>query len=44
MVAELNSVVPTFDITVDAPTVTPIAPHWDSDTSNVYYKLHLQPS
>ena len=27
MVAELNSVVPTFDINADAPTITPLAPH-----------------
>ena len=44
MVAELNSVVPTFGITVDSPTVKPIAPHFDADSTNTYYKLHLQPS
>ena len=44
MIAELNSVVPTFDVTVDAPTPAPRAPYWDSDTSNLYYKLHVQPS
>lgn len=43
-VAELNSVVPTLDIDVDAPTSTPLKPHWDTDSSNVYYKLHVQPS
>lgn len=43
MIAELNSVVPTFDISVDAPTETPLKPHYDSDSSNVYYKLHVQP-
>jgi hypothetical protein len=43
MVAELNSVVPTFDISVDAPTAVPLKPHFDTDTSNVYYKLHVQP-
>lgn len=43
MVAELNSVVPTFDISVDAPTSTPLKPHFDADSSNVYYKLHVQP-
>ena len=44
MIAELNSVVPTFDITTDAPTLSPIAPHFDADSTNVYYRLHLQPS
>jgi len=44
MIAELNSVVPTFDITTDAPTETPLKPHYDSDNSNVYYKIHFQPS
>lgn len=42
MVAELNSIVPTLAITADAPTIVPKAPHFDVDTSNVYYKLHLQ--
>jgi len=42
MVAELNSIVPTLAITADAPTVIPRAPHFDVDTSNVYYKLHIQ--
>lgn len=44
MIAELNSVVPTFDVTVDAPTEIPLKPHYDTDTSNVYYRLHVQPS
>lgn len=43
MVAELNSVVPTFDMSADAPSVTPITPHFDTDSTNVYYKLHWQP-
>lgn len=43
MVAELNSVVPTFDLAADAPTMTPILPHFDTDSTNVYYKLHMQP-
>lgn len=44
MIAELNTVVPTFDIAADAPTYTPIAPHFDADSTNVYYKIHTQPS
>jgi hypothetical protein len=43
MVAELNSVVPTFDIAADAPTTVPVSPHFDVDSTNVYYKLHWQP-
>ena len=42
MLAELNSVVPTFDIAVDAPTNEPTAPHFGADKSNVYYPLHVQ--
>lgn len=44
MLAELNSVVPTFDVTVDAPTINPIKPHFDADTTDIYYKLHVQPT
>lgn len=44
MVAELNSVIPTFDLSADAPTTTPTLPHFDVDSTNVYYKLHWQPS
>lgn len=43
MIAELNSVVPTFALTADAPTMTPVTPHFDTDSTNVYYKLHWQP-
>lgn len=42
-IADMNSVVPTFDIAADAPTMTPITPHFDADSTNVYYKLHAQP-
>lgn len=44
MIAELNSVVPTFGLTIDPPSLHPIPPHFDADTTNVYYKLHVQPS
>lgn len=44
MVAELNTIVPTFDITSDAPTIVPLRPHFDVDSTNVYYKLHWQPT
>ena len=41
-IADLNSVVPTFDIAADAPTEEPLTPHFDADSTNVYYKLHMQ--
>lgn len=42
MIAELNSVVPTFDIAADAPAMTPVVPHFDVNSTDVYYKLHQQ--
>lgn len=42
MIAELNTVVPTFDVVADAPTMNPIVPHFDTQSTNVYYKLHWQ--
>ena len=44
MIAELNSVVPVLDIAADAPTLSPVMPHFDIDNTNIYYKLHMQPS
>lgn len=44
MIAELNTVVPTFDVSPDAPTMTPIVPHFDTQSTDVYYKLHWQPA
>lgn len=41
-IADMNSVVPTFDIAADAPTMEPLTPHFDADSTNVYYKLHTQ--
>ena len=41
-IADLNSVVPTFDMTEDAPTMNALTPHFDADNTNVYYKLHMQ--
>ena len=43
MVAELNSVVPTFTLSADAPTTNPIVPHFDEVSNNIYYELHWQP-
>lgn len=44
MVAELNSVVPAFDIAPEAPTETPVAPYYGPESANLYYKVHTQPS
>lgn len=43
LIAELNTIIPEFDLQADAPTQTPIAPHFDVQSSNVYYRLHHQP-
>ena len=43
MIAELNTVVPSFGLSVDAPTMVPLTPHFDTESTNVYYKLHWQP-
>lgn len=42
-IANLNSVVPTFDVAFDGPTLVPTLPHFDTDSTNTYYKLHMQP-
>lgn len=42
MIAELNTVVPTFEVSADAPTMSPITPHFDTRSTDVYYKLHWQ--
>ena len=44
MIAELNSVVPSFRLVVDAPSLDPVVPHFDADTTNIHYNLHVQPS
>lgn len=44
MIAELNSIVPTFSVVSDAPTLNPVPPHFDTDSTSVHYKLHVQPS
>lgn len=41
-IADMNSVVPTFAVVADAPTMNPITPHFDANSTNVYYKLHIQ--
>lgn len=42
MIAELNSVVPTFNIIADPPMMAPITPHFDIESTDIYYKLHWQ--
>lgn len=44
MIAELNTKTPSFGITVDAPTMAPIPPHFGTDSNNMNYNLHMQPS
>lgn len=44
MIAELNTVVPRFDVSADAPTMSPIVPHFDVNSTDVYYLLHMQPA
>lgn len=44
MIAELNTVIPTFKITADAPTMMPLEPHFDKDSNNQVYWLHTQPA
>lgn len=44
MIAELNSVVPSFAVSIDPPTLLPMAPHFGSDSTNVFYRLHAQPN
>lgn len=43
MIAELNATMPTFGISADAPTLVPMPPHFDSDSTNRYYQVHWQP-
>lgn len=42
-IANLNSVIPTFDIVADAPTMIPSSPHFDKNSGGVHYTLHMQP-
>ena len=43
MIAELNTIVPNFAVTAEAPTMLPFKPHFDADSTNMYYNLHIQP-
>jgi hypothetical protein len=42
MIAELNAVIPTLHMVVNAPTPTPTTPYFDRDTTNIDYYLHMQ--
>jgi hypothetical protein len=37
MIAELNSTMPAFGISTDAPSIVPTAPHFDTDSTNKFY-------
>ncbi len=41
MLAELNSVVPSFDATALAPSDDPVKPTFSKDSSNIYYDLEF---
>ena len=41
MIAELNAIVPTFNLTADAPSEEPIAPYFSTLGSNIYYDMHV---
>lgn len=41
-IAELNSVIPTFDIMEDAPSMIPVAPYFDTSSTNLHYTMHMQ--
>lgn len=42
MIADLNTITPTFSFTADAPTVTPVPPHYDPNQTNTNYNIHIQ--
>lgn len=42
-IANLNSVVPTFEVSSDTPTSLPDQPHFSAISGGVYYNLHVQP-
>ena len=44
MIAELNTKTPAFGLTIDAPTMNPVPPHFGTDSTNLQYNLHVQPS
>lgn len=43
-IADLNGVVPTFDIALDPPSEVPEPIHLDAELGNLNYKVHDQPS
>lgn len=44
LVAKISATMPTMKLVIDAPTNSPIAPYFDSNSSNQVYNLHMQPS
>lgn len=42
MIADLNTIKPTFTFTADAPTMTPVPIHYDVNNTNTNYNIHMQ--
>ena len=42
MIADLNTLAPTFTFTADAPAVTPVPIHYDALNTNASYNVHMQ--
>ena len=43
-IASLNTIMPSFGISADAPTTSASIPHFDPCSNNMYYQLHIQPT
>jgi hypothetical protein len=43
MIAELNTIVPNFELDTEAPQLIPINPHYDTDSTNIYYRIKMTP-
>lgn len=42
MIAELNVSMPVLNLSIDAPSISPVPPHFDEHSNNQYYTLHQQ--
>ena len=42
MIAELNVSLPLLNLSIDAPSISPVPPHFDEHSNNQYYTLHQQ--
>lgn len=43
-IADLNTTTPKFSISADPPSVIPSPPHFGSNSTNINYDIHMQPS